>query len=56
MPDGTYKKFTLEGPGAVKITDITPLWYTISYDRRAGDSFRLTVAPEWEGRSADIRD
>jgi hypothetical protein len=48
MPDGASNwfppiKITQEGPVALKITDITPILYRITFDRQAGDAYRLNV-------------
>jgi hypothetical protein len=49
MPEGAtnfyLKKITEEGPAALKVTDISAVYYTIAFDRQAGDAYHLVVTP-----------
>jgi hypothetical protein len=42
-PDGTLMKILVEGPQALSITSIKPVYMTISYDRAAGSGFYMTI-------------
>jgi hypothetical protein len=53
LPNGNLEKITVQGTAALKITDISPLYYIIAFDRKAGDSYRLTVTPG-VGRSTSL--
>jgi len=49
--DGRLFKQIKEGPSALTVTDIRPLYFTIRLDRQAGESFNLVAkhpfGPEW---------
>jgi hypothetical protein len=45
MRDGKLVKVLLEGPAALTVTDIRPLYYYIYYDSKVADGFYLYVQP-----------
>ena len=43
--DGSIKKILVQGAAALLVTNITPIYYSIAYNRKAFDSYMLTVTP-----------